>query len=146
MTPDALQGLLSPKQIRSVADAQARINLWHGAIRFGKTIASLLAWLIYVAQAPPGELVVVAKTSITAARNVFGPLQDPALFGKLAAQTSYTPGAPFAVILGRRVSVIGANDSTPGPSPGCVASPARGRTSTRRRWCRRTSGCSSSGA
>jgi PBSX family phage terminase large subunit len=103
--------VLSPKQIRSIADAQARINLWDGAIRSGKTIASLLAWLIFVATAPAsGELVVVAKTSITASRNVFGPLMDFALFGELAGQTTYTTGAPYAVILGRRVWVIGAND------------------------------------
>lgn len=101
---------LSPAQIRSVAQANARINLWSGAIRSGKTVASLLRWLIYVASAPPGELVVVAKTSQTAARNVFAPLQDVGLFGELASQTHYTVGAPSATILGRRVWVIGAND------------------------------------
>jgi PBSX family phage terminase large subunit len=102
--------LLSPKQIRSIADSRARINVWSGAIRSGKTVASLLRWLIYVAAAPPGELVVVAKTSQTAARNVFAPLQDFNLFGELAAQTNYTPGAPSGKILGRRVWVIGAHD------------------------------------
>lgn len=109
MNLDALP--LSRKQILSVAQANARINCWTGAIRSGKTVASLLRWLIYVAQAPPGELVVIAKTSTTAARNVFAPLQDPALFGDLAAHTQYTPGAPSATILGRRVWVIGANDA-----------------------------------
>jgi PBSX family phage terminase large subunit len=102
---------LSPKQIRSVAEADARINIWTGAIRSGKTISSLLRWLIYVANAPRGELVVVAKTSQTAMRNVFSPLQDYAVFGDLATQTRYTPGAPSGTILGRRVWVIGANDT-----------------------------------
>lgn len=101
---------LSPAQIRSIADAQARINIWSGAIRSGKTVSSLLRWLMYVADAPLGELVVVAKTSQTAMRNVFAPLQDYALFGELASQTHYTAGAPYATILGRRVWVIGAND------------------------------------
>jgi PBSX family phage terminase large subunit len=102
---------LSPRQIISIAQANARINCWTGAIRSGKTVASLLRWLIYIASAPPGELVVVAKTSQTAARNIFGPLQDYALFGELATQTEYTPGAPSGRILGRRVWVIGANDA-----------------------------------
>lgn len=101
---------LSAAQIRSVADAHARINIWSGAIRSGKTVVSLLRWLIYVSQAPAGELVVVAKTSQTAMRNVFAPLQDPALFGELAGHTHYTAGAASASILGRRVWVIGAND------------------------------------
>jgi PBSX family phage terminase large subunit len=102
---------LSAKQIRSVAEATARINIWSGAIRSGKTISSLLRWLIYVASAPRGELVVVAKTSQTAMRNVFAPLQDYAVFGELASHVHYTPGAPAATILGRRIWVIGANDT-----------------------------------
>jgi PBSX family phage terminase large subunit len=101
---------LSAKQIDFIANSNSRINAATGAIRSGKTLSSLLRWLIYVASAPPGELVVVAKTSQTAARNIFAPLQDFALFGDLAGQTHYTPGAPSATMLGRRVWVIGAND------------------------------------
>lgn len=110
MNLDRLATVLSPKQIRSIAEANARICVWAGAVRSGKTVASLLRWLIYVASAPRGELVVVAKTSQTAMRNVFAPLQDFAVTGELATQTRYTPGAAFGTILGRRVWVIGAND------------------------------------
>lgn len=101
---------LSRKQILSVARSNSRINAWTGAIRSGKTTSSLLRWLIFVAQAPPGELVVVAKTSQSAARNIFAPLQDFALFGELAGQSRYTPGAPSGMILGRRVWVMGTSD------------------------------------
>jgi PBSX family phage terminase large subunit len=111
ISPDRLTGLLSAKQIRSIAEANARINVWAGAVRSGKTVSSLLRWLVYVASAPRGELVVVAKTSQTAMRNVFSPLQDYAVFGDLATQTRYTPGAASGTILGRRVWVIGANDT-----------------------------------
>ena len=45
---------LSPRQVWSIARATARVNLWTGSIRSGKTIASLLAWLIFVAHAPRG--------------------------------------------------------------------------------------------
>lgn len=102
--------LLSPAQIRSIAGSTARINIWDGAIRSGKTMSSLLRWLIYVAQAPPGELVVSGRTSYTIGRNVFTPLMDTALFGPLAAHSSYTLGAPTGMILGRRIHVISAND------------------------------------
>jgi len=103
---------LSEKQERSIAHATARINLWTGSIRSGKTIASLLRWLIYVANAPRGgQLVVTGKTYDTVARNVFGPLTDPAVTGPAASLIHYTRGAPTATILGRQVEVITANDA-----------------------------------
>lgn len=103
---------LSPRQVWSIAHATARVNLWTGSIRSGKTIASLLAWLIYVAHAPRGgELVVVGRTRESIARNVFGPLKDPSLFGTLAKHVTYTAGAPTAAILGRTIHVLGASDA-----------------------------------
>lgn len=108
----ALVEHLAPKQIASIAAADARVNLWSGSIRSGKTIASLIAWLIFVAHAPRGgELVVIGRTRESIARNVFGPLQDPGLFGTLARHVSYTAGAPTALVLGRVVHVIGASDA-----------------------------------
>jgi PBSX family phage terminase large subunit len=109
--PD-LSGTLSPKQIASIAESTARINIWWGAIRSGKTIASLLRWLMYVATAPRGgELVIVGKTRETIERNVLGPLMDPALFGPLAKLVTHTTGSNQAIILGRVVHLIGANDA-----------------------------------
>jgi PBSX family phage terminase large subunit len=103
---------MSRKQLDFVANSTARINIASGSIRAGKTISTLLRWLMYVATAPlGGELAVVAKTTNTAASNVFIPLQDPSLFGPLAQHVHYTRGAPTATILGRPVRVIGANDS-----------------------------------
>lgn len=103
---------LSRKQIDFVGNSTARINIASGSIRAGKTISTLLRWLIYVASAPlGGELAVIAKTTNTAASNVFIPLQDPSLFGELSRHVHYTRGAPTATILGRSVRVIGANDS-----------------------------------
>lgn len=103
---------LSVKQLRSVREAIGRVNLWDGAVRSGKTIGSLLRWLIYVADAPTtGELVVVARTREAAARNVFAPLQDPVLFGPAAEHVHYTSGAPTGSILGRTVHVLGASDA-----------------------------------
>lgn len=103
---------LAPKQVESVVLSDARVNLWTGSVRSGKTIASLLRWLIYVAQAPRGgELVVIGRTRESIARNVFGPLQDPTIFGPYAKQVRYTAGAPTGTILGRTVHVLGASDA-----------------------------------
>jgi len=103
---------LSELQEKSIAHSTARINIWSGAVRSGKTIASLIRWLTFVA-APPrgGALVVVGKTLDTVARNVFGPLQDPAITGPAARHVQYTRGAGTARIFGRPVEVITANDA-----------------------------------
>jgi PBSX family phage terminase large subunit len=103
---------LSVKQEQSIAQSTAKINLWTGAVRSGKTISSLLRWMMYVANPPPGgALVVTGKTFDTVYRNVFGPLSDPAITGQWASMVSYTRGAPTASILGREIEVITANDS-----------------------------------
>lgn len=103
---------LSPKQLGSVRESSQRVCIWEGSIRSGKTLASLLRWLIYVATAPHGgQLVVIARTRDTAYRNVFAPLMDEQLFGDIARHITYTAGAPTAKILGRTVFVIGASDA-----------------------------------
>lgn len=109
--PPVEVGALSDLQERSIAHAEARINLWTGSIRSGKTIASLLRWLAYVATAPRGgALVVTGKTFDTVSRNVFGPLQDPGITGQLSQLVKYTRGASTGTILGRQIEVITAND------------------------------------
>ena len=105
--------VFSPKQHRSLLESNRRSNWWTGAIRSGKTIASLLRWLQYVANEAPhgGELFMVGKTLQTIERNLIGPLQDPAVFGALSQYVIHTPGASFAWIMGRKVALIGANDT-----------------------------------
>ncbi|WP_282792079.1 PBSX family phage terminase large subunit [Streptomyces sp. CC224B] len=103
---------LSRKQLRSIGQATARINLWHGSVRSGKTIASLLAFVIAVATAGPSGLIIVCGRSLqTIERNVLEPLQDRALFGPLARHIVHTRGATTATILGRTVHLIGAADA-----------------------------------
>jgi PBSX family phage terminase large subunit len=103
---------LSPKQVLSCREATARINVWEGSVRSGKTISSLLRWVLYVGSSTVrGELVVVSRTRDSAARNVFAPLMDPTLFGPIAHQVQYTAGAPTATILGRTVWVLGSSDA-----------------------------------
>ncbi|WP_328683151.1 PBSX family phage terminase large subunit [Streptomyces sp. NBC_00343] len=101
----------SPRQIRSIAAANRWINLWEGAVSSGKTIASAWAWLLFVPEASTaGELVMIGKTRDAVYRNVLQPMMNPEIFGELAAQIDYTPGAPTCRIFGRLVHVIGAND------------------------------------
>jgi len=104
---------LSRKQILSIVEAgrTPQIAAWDGAVSAGKTIASLLAFLIALVSAPDhGLVVIVGKTLQTIERNIIGPLQSVHLLGPLARQTVHTAGANTARILGRTVWLVGAND------------------------------------
>lgn len=103
---------LGDKQLTSIRESTGTVNLWHGAIRSGKTIGSLLRWLLYVNTAPTGgQLVIVGRTRDSAWRNVIAPLQDPAITGPAAPAVVGNHGAPTVAILGRRVYVMGASDA-----------------------------------
>lgn len=97
---------LSRKQRHSIRYATARINLWEGSIRSGKTIGSIVAWLDYVHKAPPGPLAMIGKTRDTLSRNVLDVISDMA-----PRWITYTRGAPTAKVLGRMVHVMGAHDA-----------------------------------
>lgn len=104
---------LSPKQIQSIAECRhSRIAAWSGAVRSGKTIASLIAFILAIKDAPHSGLIIVAgRTLQTIERNLIEPLQDPALFGAAAREVQHTRGSGTAIILGRTVHLIGANDA-----------------------------------
>ncbi len=104
--------VMSRKQIRSIMECNARINLWHGAVRSGKTIASLLAFVFAVVQAPKNaHIFVVGKTQFTAEQNIIDVLmQHDGPFGPIARYVHHTRGARTATIFGRTVFIVGAND------------------------------------
>lgn len=104
---------LSEAQRRSIALSTARINLWEGAIRSGKTIGSLIRWADYVAREAPagGILFMVGQTLQTLERNIIAPMMDPAVFGPAAAHIHHTPNTGTAIIFGKVVHLVGAKDA-----------------------------------
>jgi PBSX family phage terminase large subunit len=104
---------LSRKQIISIVESQQtpQLALWTGAVAAGKTVASLVAFLIALADPPKSGLVVmVGRTLQTIERNLLDPLMDERLFGDLAGLVYHTAGSNTAVILGKTVHLIGASD------------------------------------
>jgi len=99
-------GLPKGKQARSILESTARINIWEGAVRSGKTVASMIRWLDYLLTGPPGELLMIGKTERTLKRNILDPIAD--LVGE--REYKYSQGSGEAVIMGRRIYVAGAND------------------------------------
>lgn len=52
-------GVLGPQQMRSLRESKVRVNIFEGAIRSGKTIVSLLRFLMAVLFATGGVIVVM---------------------------------------------------------------------------------------
>lgn len=104
---------LSHKQVSSVVEStRAKIALWVGAVSAGKTIASLFAFLFAVRLCKgTGLIIIVGKTLQTIERNILAPLMDDRLFGELSKQIVHTKGSGVALILGKEVHLVGANDS-----------------------------------
>lgn len=110
----AVTSLLSRAQLLSVADCtKAKIALWSGAVRSGKTFISLFAFLFALIHAPKsGVIIIVGRTLDTINGNLFSLLTNPEIFGALTKYINYTPGAKTATILGRTVHLYGANDAS----------------------------------
>ncbi len=109
----AVLKLLGAKQVRSIVESQdtPQIALWAGAVRSGKTIASLIAFLLALHDAPQqGLVVIVGRTLQTIERNVIDPLQADELFGWCAPLIHHTRGSGVATIMGRAVHLVGASD------------------------------------
>ena len=98
---------LSEKQKKSMALSKNRINLWQGAVRSGKTIASILRWLVYIEYGPEGELLMIGKTHRTLKRNILDVIQQ------LVSDEDYkyNRGLGEVEILGRKIYIAGANDA-----------------------------------
>jgi len=95
---------LSTRQLGFIKD-ESSVKIAHGSIRSSKTTAQIIDWLRWIPNAPPGPLAVVGRTKDTVGRNVLEVIEqlDPRAI-------RWRPGAPTAVIMGRRHHVLGAND------------------------------------
>lgn len=102
MSIEALTG----KAARSVAEATARWNIYEGAVRSGKTIASIFRWMQYVRSGPAGNLAMIGKTERTLKRNVIDPIID--MVGSKRAR--YLAGSGEFWLFGRRIYVAGADN------------------------------------
>lgn len=101
---------LRGKAALSLRLCTARINVWEGAVRSGKTVASIIAWLEFVLDGPPGDLLMVGKTERTLKRNIIGPIQ--ALLGP--GWVRLVEGSGELWIGQRRIYLVGANDERAG--------------------------------
>jgi len=95
---------LSPKQIRSIQECDARMNFWIGSIRAGKTFASLLAFIYWLKNGPPGDAMIVGVSRTTIQRNILKELFELMEFPEPNENRMYS------TVYGRRVYYVGAKD------------------------------------
>lgn len=96
---------LSPKQITAYVEADARINIYEGAVRSGKSFTCDLRFIRELKDGPDGDYLICGKSEGSILRNVIGPLNK--LTGGLIR---YKTGHRKFNLFGRDVFVVGAND------------------------------------
>ena len=97
--------VLSQSQALSLKESNARYNIWIGAVRSGKSFASLFRFVDYIQNGPQGDFVIVGKSLQSIKRNVLSPLKD-----MLGDMFQYFLGKAEAKLFGRTIHLIGAND------------------------------------
>lgn len=100
-------GMFSRKALHSIHTSTARINIWHGAVRSGKTISSEVRWLKFIAEAPrKGHLLMVGVTIGTLKDNILDTIEE--MVGP--ENYRYVAGSREVHICGRRILIRGASD------------------------------------
>lgn len=96
---------LSNKQIKSFQDSTARINIFEGPVRAGKSFVTLIRWLEFCRSGPEGPLIICGRTDKTIKRNIISPLQD-----LVGSSVQYSIGKGEVTLYNRIMYVVGAND------------------------------------
>lgn len=96
---------LSQKQLDSLNNSNAKINIWEGAVRSGKTYVSLWRFLKEIKQGPPGQFVIISKSVGSFKRNIYDQL-----YKIIGRDVHWYSGKQEMFIWGRQIHVIGASD------------------------------------
>lgn len=97
---------MSEKQLLSIREAEARLNIWQGAVRSGKSFASLYCFLHFLRHGPSGPLIIVGRTTRTITTNIIDPMR--AILGDYV---KYWIGKGEINIFGRKIYAVSANDA-----------------------------------
>ena len=64
----------SPKQNKSFAEANKRFNIWIGAVRSGKTFASIERFIYDLKNGPKGDAMIIGVNRTSIQRNILSHL------------------------------------------------------------------------
>jgi len=108
MNIELAKKLLTPKQLREFQRSNARLNIWEGAARSGKTYGLFFRFAHFMLnEAKPGDFLFTGKTSQALKRNVLRPMQW--IFG--GKNFKIYPSLNEVHFLGRVIHTICANDA-----------------------------------
>ena len=98
----------SEKQLMSVATSNARSNIWHGAVRSGKTIGSIIRWLKFIQEMrhAKGQFLMTGVTIGTLKDNILDPIEE--MVGP--ENFHYSSGSREVYICGIKCLIRGASD------------------------------------
>ena len=96
---------LSDKQLECFQQSDARINIFEGPVRAGKSFIALLRWLEFCRSGPKGPLIICGRTDKTIKRNIVAPLQD-----LVGTAVQYSIGKGEVRLYDRIMYCVGAND------------------------------------
>ena len=97
--------MLSPKQIKSFNESKARINIWQGAVRSGKTYVSILRFLQAVSEGPIGEYAILTKTYDSFKRNIL-----PQIMKFIGTDARHYSGKREIQLWGKKINIIGCDN------------------------------------
>lgn len=102
---------LNPKQKFSIRDSNARLNIWEGSVRSGKSVSIDFRFIKAIGEkpkttAPDAVDVMIGKTLSALKRNVINPIID--LVG--SDNAVFFPGKQELMLWGKTIYTIGAND------------------------------------
>lgn len=96
---------LSSQQLISFQESNAKINIWQGAVRSGKTYSSIVRFLDEVLNGPAGDYAILTKTYDTFRRNILSTLTEI-----IGVDARYYMGKREMIIWGKRIFIIGCDD------------------------------------
>ncbi|NQE86268.1 PBSX family phage terminase large subunit [Nocardia terpenica] len=96
------------KQLLAVRYSTARVNVYEGSVRSSKTVTSLIDWIRYCRNGPPGALLMTGRTERTVINNLVLPILD--MLGPHRVKINLGNGT--VNICGRNVILIGANNES----------------------------------
>lgn len=106
---------LRPLSAKAIASIKAKgwITVWEGAVRSGKTVASLIAWVLYILNSSEKQFVMSGNTFASLVHNTidceFGLLN---LFNPIAEMRRDSTGANCIYVGDKKILLFGAHDES----------------------------------
>ena len=105
-----MQDLLSKKQLEFIINSTAKWNIAHGAVRTGKTVGSLFAFMHAINECPDSQIFMVGHSSETIYQNAVRLVLESPQFSIFRPFCTWMPGKRQLKIRDKIIQILGAKD------------------------------------